>query len=302
MRKALALTGLTVAFFWGTAKPAAELNPIRPSPAASTPAAVATANDESQRLIVKLRPAALRSKAGLAAIASRGKLSMRSSRALSGAIHVVELNSEQDSEPFAAVLARLRTDPDVEYAEIDHWRAAHSLPNDPLYTGQWYLQKAATTPSAINAAEAWDVTVGSAGVVIAVLDTGIRFDHPDLLRTAEGGRLLPGFDFVQNATIANDGDGWDADPTDPGDWVTAAEAPTLGVANCSSSDSSWHGTRVSGMIAALTNNSTGISGATWRGWILPVRVLGKCGGRDSDIIAAMLWSAGIPVAGAAPGE
>ena len=83
---------------------------------------------------------------------------------------------------------------------------------------------------------------------------------------------------------ANDGDGRDADASDPGDW-------------CQGSSSSWHGTLVSGIVGALTNNATGIAGTMWHGRILPVRVLGKCGGVDSDIIAAVLWAAGIHVNG-----
>ena len=58
-------------------------------------------------------------------------------------------------------------------------------------------------------------------------------------------------------------------------------------------NSSWHGTRVAGILGAITNNGTGIAGMTWSGWVLPVRVLGKCGGYDSDIIAAMAWAAGL---------
>jgi serine protease len=133
-----------------------------------------------------------------------------------------------------------------------------------------------------------------------VLDTGIRFDHPDLLRAASAGRLLPGYDFVSgdggsSFKTANDGDGRDADPSDPGDWVASADA----TADCPQEDSSWHGTRVSGIIGALANNGTGLAGLTWRPWLLPVRVLGKCGGYDSDIIAGMRWAAGLSVGGIA---
>jgi serine protease len=109
--------------------------------------------------------------------------------------------------------------------------------------------------------------------------------------------LLPGYDFVSDTAVANDGNGRDSDPTDPGDWVTAADTSSAAFSNCSVSDSSWHGTRVSGIIGALTNNSTGVAGINWSGSILPVRVLGKCGGYDSDILAAMLWAAGIHVDG-----
>ena len=61
-------------------------------------------------------------------------------------------------------------------------------------------------------------------MVVADIDTGVRFDHPDLLTVAAGGKLLPGYDMIANASVGNDGDGRDADASDPGDWITAAEA------------------------------------------------------------------------------
>jgi serine protease len=148
-----------------------------------------------------------------------------------------------------------------------------------------------------------DVTTGNAATIVAVVDTGVRFEHPDLGRAAQGGKLLPGFDFVSNVAVANDGDGPDNDPADPGDWVSAADAqqPPFNN-NCIPAgfdhvDSSWHGTRVASLIGALTNNE-GMAGGSWETLLLPVRVLGKCGGFDSDIISGMRWAAGSPVAGA----
>jgi serine protease len=164
--------------------------------------------------------------------------------------------------------------------------------------GQWFLQADASTPSAVDAQGAWNLATGNSGVVIAVLDTGVRYGHPDLGPAGSGGRLLPGFDFVTDRSVSNDGDGWDLDAADPGDWVTAADASSSPLNGCQRSDSSWHGTRVSGIIGARSNNGEGVSGLTWSGWILPVRVLGKCGGFDSDIVAAMLWAGGVHVDGA----
>jgi serine protease len=90
---------------------------------------------------------------------------------------------------------------------------------------------------------------------------------------------------------ANDGSGRDSDPSDPGDWVTAGDG-------CGSAESSsWHGTRTSGIIGAMTNNGVGVAGITWNAKILPVRVLGKCGGFNSDVLAGMLWAAGRHVDG-----
>jgi serine protease len=198
----------------------------------------------------------------------------------------------------AQALARLRADPAVEYVAVDRRRFAHATnPNDTLFTNQWYLKN--TEVSAVNAIDAWDVERGSTGVVIAVLDTGVLYDHPDLGRADRGGKLLPGFDFVSASHMTNDGDGRDANPSDPGDWVDSTDKANTLFADCDITSSSWHGTRVAGMIGALTNNSSGVAGLDWNSYILPVRVLGKCGGVDSDILAGMRWAAGLHVPGAA---
>jgi serine protease len=196
----------------------------------------------------------------------------------------------------AAALEALRADPAVEYAVIDHRRYAQATnPNDPLFSGQWYLKN--TEVSSVDAITAWDAEKGSAGIVIAVLDTGVLYDHPDLGRGDVSGKLLPGYDFVSGTAQANDGGGRDVDPSDPGDWVDTSDKSNAAFTNCDTSASSWHGTRVAGMIGARTNNAAGVAGLSWNSFILPVRVLGKCGGTDSDIIAGMRWAAGLPVPG-----
>jgi serine protease len=168
--------------------------------------------------------------------------------------------------------------------------------------------------AATDAVSAWGITTGSTGIVIADVDTGVRFDHPDLLRAGLGGRLLPGYDFVgedydpnTGAPLgtyleANDGDGWDPDPSDPGDWISSTDQQNsvFPAADCPVANSSWHGTRVVGIFGALTNNDLGIAAMSWGPWVLPVRALGKCGGYDSDIIAAIEWAAGLPVSGTVP--
>ena len=221
--------------------------------------------------------------------------------------------SGMSSQQLAARLAR---ESDVEYAVPDLRRHRMAVPNDPLYlsgpaisgttggpvAGQWYLRApTAEARSAINAETAWNYTIGNPSVVVAVIDTGVRFDHPDLMRVANGGNLLPGYDLTSDVDTANDGDGRDADPSDPGDWVTSAEIHQSGGAfeDCADSpeDSSWHGTQTAGLIAALTNNGIGIASVGRTVRVLPVRALGKCGGFDSDIVAAIRWSAGLSVAG-----
>jgi len=203
----------------------------------------------------------------------------------------------------AATLARqLAADADVLYAVPNGRKRRLVAPNDPLYaqasrsngpdSGQWYLRApSASVPSAIDIESAWLQTTGS-GVVVAVLDTGIRLEHPDL-----SGQTLPGYDMVNNAAVANDGGGRDNDPSDPGDWVTAGEAGSGTFSGCTASASSWHGTSTASLVAAATNNATGMAGAAPGARVVPVRVLGKCFGSDSDIIAGMRWAAGLAVSG-----
>jgi serine protease len=166
------------------------------------------------------------------------------------------------------------SDPDVEYAEPDTRMFPALTPNDPQYGLQWHYYE---PTGGINLPLAWDKSNGS-GVVVAVLDTGYR-PHADLVAN-----VLPGYDFVTSLTSANDGTARDADATDPGNW-------------CGAGTSSWHGTHVAGTIAAMTNNGVGVSGVAFGAKILPVRVLGKCGGSTSDIADAMVWSAGGSVVG-----
>ncbi len=107
--------------------------------------------------------------------------------------------------------------------------------------------------------------------------------------------------MISDVPTANDGDGRDADPSDPGDWLTLSEvrqrsSPFYGCAT-TAEDSSWHGTQTSGLIGALTNNGMGMASVGRSVRVLSVRVLGKCGGYDSDIIAGMRWAAGMSVPG-----
>ncbi len=197
--------------------------------------------------------------------------------------------------------ARLAAQPDVEYAVVDGRMHALALPNDPLLpsgqtgtpsVGQWYLRAptsativdATSVVASINAPTAWNITTGSSSVVVAVLDTGIRADHPDL-----AAKLLPGYDFINTASVSADGDGRDSDPSDPGDFTAAGQCGTGSAAEASS----WHGTQTAGLIGAATNNGAGMAGVGYNVMLLPVRVLGKCGGFDSDIIAGMLWAGGL---------
>lgn len=269
----------------------AEVNPVRSQPPEVAETGV-------RKLIVKFREQSQRAatrpgrlkrveydKQRAMDVAQRAGLKLERSRELVAGMHAMQVRATGTGESLAATLARLRADPAVAYAESDYRRHILATPDDPLFLAQqWHLKNDASTPSAIDALGAWETTQGSDGIVIAVVDTGVRFDHPDLGRAAAAGRLLDGYDFITDLATANDGDGPDADASDPGDW-------------CQGSSSSWHGTLVSGIIGAATNNAIGIAGITWSGRILPVRGLGKCGGDDSDLIPAVLWAAGIHVSG-----
>jgi len=287
---------LCVALVANASGASAELNPVRTHPAAPAEPVI-------QAVIVKLRAPTgneqTASADSVTALAKRAGVALQESHRIVSNMHVMHVLPLVPGESVAATLARLRADPQVIYAEPDQRRYINSLPNDPLYPEQWYLQNGSTTPSAIDAETAWEVTTGTTGVVVADIDTGVRFDHPDLLRAAagDGGRLLPGYDFISDPLVGNNGHGRSPDASDPGDWVTMADTNTSEFKGCTVGDSSWHGTRVAGILGAITDNATGVAGLTWNSWILPVRALGKCGGSDSDIEAAMLWAAGIHVDG-----
>jgi serine protease len=177
------------------------------------------------------------------------------------------------------------SDPAVEYAEPDRILRHTLTPNDPRYNEQWHYFEAA---GGINAPPAWDKSTGT-GVVVAVIDTGYR-PHADL-----SGAFLQGYDFISDTFVANDGGGRDTDASDPGDWINAGECGPGDPAAFEAS--SWHGTHVSGTIAARTNNSLGVAGIAFNARIVPARVLGKCGGFTSDIADAIVWTSGGTVAG-----
>jgi serine protease len=145
---------------------------------------------------------------------------------------------------------------------------------DPMKSQQWYLDGT----YGINASKAWKITQGVPSIVVAVLDTGIT-EHPDL-----DGNIVTGYDMITDATNARDGNGRDANPEDPGDYESSLVP------------SSWHGTHVSGIIAAETND-IGISGVAPNVKISPVRVLGVNGGSESDIAAGINWALGVKLTG-----
>src|SRR5690349_18064362 len=177
------------------------------------------------------------------------------------------------------------SDPNVEYAEPDRILRHTFTPNDTRYGDQWHYFE---STAGINAPAAWDKSTGT-GVVVAVIDTGYR-PHADL-----AANILPGYDFISDTFVSNDGDGRDSDASDPGDWINAGECGPGDPAAFEAS--SWHGTHVAGTIAAVTNNANGVAGVAFNAKIVPARVLGKCGGYTSDIADAIVWSSGGTVSG-----
>jgi serine protease len=178
-----------------------------------------------------------------------------------------------DDEGTLALAVKLNSSPGVSVAEPNQIHYPLVTPNDPHYPHQWHY-------GLMQLPAAWELTTGGpAVVVVAVVDTGILPQHPDLRD-----RLLPGVDMISDAARAGDGDGRDDDPTDMG------KDQPQGI-------SSWHGTHVMGTIGAIADNDQGVVGVDWKCNLLPVRVLGVGGGSLSDIAAGMAWAVGLHVNG-----
>lgn len=161
---------------------------------------------------------------------------------------------------------------DVRYAEPNFLRQPLRVPNDRGYEFQWHYPL-------IDLPEAWDTTVGDPSVIVAVIDTGVLLNHPDLESQFDPNDPN-GYDFISDRDNAGDGNGRDGNANDVGD------DPGRG--------SSFHGTHVAGTIAAATNNGVGVAGVAWNARIMPLRALGRFGGSSFDIQQAVLYAAGLP--------
>nr|WP_216666885.1 S8 family peptidase [Stenotrophomonas bentonitica] len=272
-----------------------------------------TAQQNSERIIVKYRTgtaAAADRSAKLAAVtsavsrASVGGTASRSAaaspqllRRLGTGADVIRLQGKLSQADLQKVLKEIQSDPSVQYAAVDvklqradlpAKETKQLIPNDQYYAQyQWHLHSAT---GGVNAPAAWDVAQGE-GVVVAVLDTGILPQHPDFA----AGTLLEGYDFISDAeTSRRPTDERVPGALDYGDWV---ENDNECYAGSLAEDSSWHGTHVSGTVAEATNNTIGMAGLAYKAKVLPVRVLGKCGGYLSDIADAITWASGGTVVG-----
>lgn len=177
---------------------------------------------------------------------------------------------KRPTSPTIDAIKELRRRDDVEFAEPNYIRRALAVPNDEFYNLQWDYPE-------ISLPQAWDITTGDPSVIVAVVDTGVVLNHPEMQ-----GQLVAGYDMISDPSISRDGDGIDSNPDDPGD---------LGI---SGNTSTFHGTHVSGTVDAKTNNGTGVAGVAWNVKIMPVRVLGVGGGTDYDIVQGILFASGLP--------
>ena len=205
---------------------------------------------------------------------------------------IVQLFQPLPRTQVEAIAERIAQQPDVLWAQPDYIDRFHFTPNDQFYNNppsnvQWHYFEAV---GGANLPAAWDKTRGWSGVRAAVGDTGALFGHPDL-----AGRFIGGYDFIISfgSVQSNDGDARDPDASDPGDWITANQC---GFPH-QPQNSSWHGTHVAGTVGAATSNFIGVAGVNHVSKVVPVRVLGMCGGRSSDIADGLFWASGGAVSG-----
>jgi subtilisin family serine protease len=172
-------------------------------------------------------------------------------------------------------LAQYQKRSDVEYAEPNYIYQATVIPSDPDYVKQWYLDR-------IRAPLAWDKIRETPNVIIAVIDTGVQITHPDLaanIWTNTGEIPGNGIDDDHNGFI-DDYHGWD--------FVNDVPDPSPKFEDGFTEAGVMHGTIVAGIIAAVGNNGTGISGITWQAKIMSLKVLDDKGeGKTSDVIRAI---------------
>ncbi|WP_371544787.1 S8 family serine peptidase [Streptomyces sp. NBC_00554] len=288
-RKLISVAAISAALLAGTTTSVAVAQTPDAAPAAETTAAANAAAAPAERLIVGYKSGATEAKSNTAADAdarAKGEKAgedLDFQRRLGTGAALVDLGAELKKADVADVIAQYQADPQVAYVVPDRINKPLADPNDTEYSKQWDLFEAT---AGMNVPGAWATSTGS-GVTVAVIDTGY-VTHSDV-----AGNIVAGYDFISDTAVSVDGDGRDSNPADPGDWYATDECGT----GTGSSNSSWHGTHVAGTIAAVTNNSKGVAGIAYNAKVSPLRVLGKCGGYDSDIIDAITWASGGTVSG-----
>lgn len=209
-------------------------------------------------------------------------LQLRALRRMAIGSTVVRTNVALDAAEAEQLIRALALQEEVDAVQLDAVLRPSWVPDDPRLGEQWGL---GTGNAALGVRPAWDIATGK-GVVVAVIDTGIT-RHPDL-----DANMLPGYDFISDPAMSRDGDGRDGDAADEGDGYPPGACNSAG-----GSRSSWHGTHVAGIVAASTNNGIGVAGTAFNARMVPVRVLGRCGGFQSDIADGIVWAAGGRVPG-----
>ncbi|MDQ0769115.1 serine protease [Pseudarthrobacter defluvii] len=284
--RAIGLMVATVVFASATAGTVnADNKPALP-PGPSGPASSAGASLPTDQFIVTFKPAAGGSSAErgktYARAAADTSIAVREIKSTAGDAKVVKANRRLSAAESQRVLESIAAGANVASVEPDIRMYPSATPDDTYYSQQWAL----SDPNAgIRVPSVWDKTTGT-GQIVAVIDTGITA-HSDL-----NSNIIAGYDMIADPASSGDGNGRDADPSDPGDYQTAGAC-----GSGSSVNSSWHGTHVAGIIAAVANNAEGVSGAAPSVKIEPVRALGGCGGYLSDVSDSIIWASGGNVSG-----
>lgn len=197
---------------------------------------------------------------------------------------VIQTSKSLNKYQAKEFMEKVASDPDVASVEPDYINHPAYLQdvtftyNDPQYSKQWNLTNPTTGVQNTGNAR----LRRGAYVKVAVLDTGY-VPHPDLVTG-----MANGYDFISDPLSARDGDGRDPNPRDEGDYAPY----NLCKDQANAHTSTWHGTSVAGIIGARGGNGMGIVGTADLAHVQPVRVLGRCGGRTSDIADAIIWAAG----------
>ncbi|MDQ0864835.1 S8 family serine peptidase [Arthrobacter globiformis] len=257
---------------------AAQEPAIDPGPVAPPSTSQELPAQAASRFVVKFKSgtagtASARAKAYGQAARTAG-VSVKELRTTGTGASVVQTSEILTPGERASVVASLRSQTNVGSVVPDTFVRPAATVSDPYFQYQWDYTE---STGGMRVPAAWDVTTGR-GATVAVIDTGIT-THSDL-----AANIVPGYDFISDPGISNDGDGRDANATDTGDY-------------CNGAASSWHGTHVAGTIAAVGNNGRGIAGVAYGAKVQPLRALGACGGYMSDIADAVVWAAGGTVAG-----